>query len=94
MDLRIEELKSQNRQLLEELFSLKKSYESKEEELTELKEKVSTVTLSNLLAASQTCTYFYEKYSLYMFDNVQLEKMVMNVPKSESCICELKFFIC
>ena len=80
MDLRIEELKSQNRQLLEELFSLKKSYESKEEELTELKEKVSTVTLRNLLAfsfvhvASQTCTYFYEKYSLYMFDNVQLEK--------------------
>ena len=40
VDLRIEELKSQNRQLLEELFTLKKACESKDEELTELKEKV------------------------------------------------------
>lgn len=41
VDLRIEELKSQNRQLLEELFTLKKACEGKDEELTELKEKVS-----------------------------------------------------
>ena len=40
VDLRIEELKSQNKQLLEELFTLKKACESKEEELTQLKEKV------------------------------------------------------
>ena len=40
VDLRIEELKTQNRQLLEELFALRKACESKEEELTELKEKV------------------------------------------------------
>lgn len=40
VDLRIEELKSQNRQLLEELFTLKKACEGKDEELTELKEKV------------------------------------------------------
>lgn len=38
--MRIEELKSQNRQLLEELFTLKKACEGKNEELTELKEKV------------------------------------------------------
>lgn len=33
-------MKSQNRQLLEELFTLKKACESKDEELTELREKV------------------------------------------------------
>lgn len=43
MDLRIEELKSQNRQLLEELFTLKKACEGKDEELTELKEMVRTI---------------------------------------------------
>lgn len=43
MDLRIEELKCQNRQLLEELFTLKKACEGKDEELTELKEKVRTI---------------------------------------------------
>lgn len=43
VDLRIEELKSQNRQLLEELFTLKKASEGKDEELTELKEKVRTI---------------------------------------------------
>jgi len=42
VDLRIEELKSQNRQLLEELFTLKKACEGKDEELTELKDKVRT----------------------------------------------------
>ena len=46
VDLRIEELKSQNRQLLEELFSLKKACEGKDEELTELKEKVRTIACS------------------------------------------------
>lgn len=40
VDLRIEELKTQNKQLLEELFALKKACESKDEELTELKEKL------------------------------------------------------
>ena len=40
VDIRIEEVKSQNRQLLEELFTLKKACESKDEELTELREKV------------------------------------------------------
>lgn len=40
VDLRIEELKTQNKQLLEELFALRKACESKDEELTELKEKV------------------------------------------------------
>jgi len=40
VDLRIEELKSQNRQLLEELFTLKKACEGKDDELTELKEKL------------------------------------------------------
>ena len=45
VDLRIEELKSQNKQLLEELFTLKKACESKEQELTELKEKVTGVYL-------------------------------------------------
>ena len=43
VDLRIEELKSQNRQLLEELFTLKKACEGKDDELTELKEKVRTI---------------------------------------------------
>lgn len=43
VDLRIEELKSQNRQLLEELFTLKKACESKDEEFSELKEKVSAI---------------------------------------------------
>lgn len=33
-------MKSQNRQLLEELFTLKKACENKDEELTELREKV------------------------------------------------------
>ena len=42
LDLRIEELKSQNRQLLEELFTLKKACEGKDEELTEFKDKVRT----------------------------------------------------
>lgn len=45
VDLRIEELKSQNRQLLEELFSLKKSCENKDDELNVLKEKVTKVIL-------------------------------------------------
>lgn len=40
VDLRIEELKTQNKQLLEELFALRKACESKDEELTEFKEKV------------------------------------------------------
>ena len=43
VDLRIEELKSQNRQLLEELFTLRKACEGKDEELTELKQKVRTI---------------------------------------------------
>lgn len=45
VDLRIEELKSQNRQLLEELFSLKKSCENNDDELNVLKEKVTKVIL-------------------------------------------------
>ena len=49
VDLRIEELKSQNRQLLEELFTLKKACESKEEELTELKEKVTAYTTNSVV---------------------------------------------
>ena len=46
VDLRIEELKSQNRQLLEELFALRKSCESKEEELTELRKKVQCIDVN------------------------------------------------
>ena len=46
VDLRIEELKSQNRQLLEELFTLRKACESKEEELAESKEKVPYIDCS------------------------------------------------
>ena len=45
VDLRIEELKYQNRQLLEELFSLKKGCENKDEEIDNLKEKVWRVVL-------------------------------------------------
>ena len=45
VDLRIEELKSQNKQLLEELFTLKKACENKESELIELREKVTGVYL-------------------------------------------------
>lgn len=45
VDLRIEELKSQNRQLLEELFSLKKSCENNDDELNVLKEKVTKAIL-------------------------------------------------
>lgn len=40
IELRIEELKSQNKQLLEELFTLKKACESKGETVTDLTEKV------------------------------------------------------
>ena len=40
IELRIEELKSQNKQLLEELFALKKVCEDKEEKITDLTEKV------------------------------------------------------
>lgn len=39
-DVRIEELKLQNKQLLEELFSLKKAMESKDEELIDSRKKV------------------------------------------------------
>lgn len=40
VELRIEELKSQNKQLLEELFTLKKACESKGETVTDLTEKL------------------------------------------------------
>ena len=39
-DPRVEELKLQNRQLLEELFALKKAGEEKEEEMAELRGQV------------------------------------------------------
>jgi hypothetical protein len=40
VDLRIEELKYQNKQLLEELFTLKKALESKDEEMDEIRQTV------------------------------------------------------
>lgn len=40
VDWRIEELKSQNKQLLEELFSLRKALESKDEETDEIRQTV------------------------------------------------------
>ena len=53
VDLRIEELKSQNKQLLEELFSLRKACESKDEDLTELRQKVHKLTpKANFLSCS------------------------------------------
>ena len=40
LDLRVEELKAQNRQILEELFALRKACDNKDEEIAELRSKV------------------------------------------------------
>lgn len=69
-DLRIEELKQQNKQLLEELFSLKRTMETKDEELDNTRK---TVRLSSSLLL------FLNHHHIYFFIIIIIEIIIINI---------------